>query len=150
MEFSVVSDLDAVVSFGLLELEGNGKVDMFGTAELAYCPSCNGAYRNFSSVNNTSFYFDLLFSYSLTSSIALSAGVSGVELDTGLMLSISDDNVFDNTPPTIVTPDAAALIDLLKFSPENAAAMLRLIDSECIATYFCFIAPHCLQCCHPL
>ncbi len=145
VELSVVSDLDAAVSFGLLELEGNGKLDMFGTAELTYCPSCNGAYRNLSSVRNTSlFYFDRLFNYSLSSSIALSAGVSGVELDTDLMLSIRDDDVFDNTPPTIVKPDAAALRDFLTFSPKNAVAMLRLIDSKCIATHFCFIASDCL------
>ena len=140
MELAVKSNLDASASFGMLELKGNGKVGLKGKAELAYCASCSGTYKNFSRVSNTSsFYFDGLFGYSLSSSIGLSADVPGVELDTDLMLSISDDNVFDDIPPSIDKPNAQALRDLLKFSPENALIMLRLIDGEYSQKYpVCF------------
>ncbi len=152
VELAVISDLNAIVSFGMLTLEGNGKVDMFGKAEVVYCPSCieyqsSETHRNFSRVNTSSFYFDRLFGYSIDSSIALNADVPdvhGVELGTGLTLSISDGDVFDNIPPTIIIPTAQALKDLLKFSPENALVMLRLIDSEYTQKYmyFCFQAAH--------
>jgi hypothetical protein len=140
IELAVKSNLEVDASFGMLELQGNGEVDLFGKAELAYCSRCNGTYGNFSRVSNTSsFYFDRLFSYKLSSSIALSADVPGVELDTGLTLNINDDNVFDDIPPTIDKPNSQALRDLLKFSPENALTMLRLIDGEYSQKYtVCF------------
>lgn len=60
----------------------------------------------------------------------MGAEVPGVQIGTGLALRINDDDVFDSTPPVIKSPDVQALRDLIKFSPENALVMLRLIDGE--------------------
>lgn len=46
MQFAVMSDLDASVSFGMLQVDGKGKVDLRERAEFAYCTSCNGTYSN--------------------------------------------------------------------------------------------------------
>lgn len=132
-ELFVLSDLGARVSFGMVEARGQGQVNFVGQAALAYCPGCNGTHPQaiFRPVSNTSsFYFHRLFGFDVDSSIALSAGVPGVKIDTGLALSISDDDVFDANPPVIIPPDVQALRDLIKFSPANALAMLRLIDGE--------------------
>lgn len=136
-ELSVLGDLDATVSLGMVEAAGEGQVNFYGKAELEYCPSCNGTHpRTFQRVSDSSsFYFDRLFGFNLDSSISLSAEVPGVEIDTGLALSIRDDDVFDDNPPVITPPDFQALRDLLKFSPKNALVMLRLIDGECTGSY---------------
>ena len=235
MQFAVMSDLDASVSFGMLQVNGKGKVDLRGQAEFAYCPSCNGTYFNNSTLkptssltskpttmmptsssstasrrpslkpttrrptkrpslkpttrpaqlptlkptsrpklstlkptayvsttsptiaastetpefreisNSSSFYFSGLFGYDLQSSVSLSSDVPGLTLDTGLVLHIADVNMFDDIPPTVTKPDSNALRDLLKFSPENALVMLRLIDCE-----FCNINIFCIHYCHLL
>ena len=59
-------------------------------------------------------------------------------LDTGLVLHIADVNMFDDIPPTVTKPDSNALKDLLKFSPENALVMLRLIDSEFCKIFYIY------------
>ena len=46
MQFAVMSDLDASVPFGMLQVDGKGKVYLRGRAEFVYCPSCNGTYSN--------------------------------------------------------------------------------------------------------
>jgi hypothetical protein len=135
-ELSVVGDLDATVSLGMVEAAGNGQVLFFGQATLDYCSSCNGIHPlAFQRVKTSSFYFDQLFGFDIDFAIALNAEVPGVEIDTGLALSISDANVFDDNPPVITPPDVQALRDLLKFSPKNALVMLRLIDGECNGSY---------------
>jgi len=228
MQFAVMSDLDASVSFGMLQVNGKGKVDLRGQAEFAYCPSCNGTYFNDATLkptstltsipttmmptsssstasrrptfkpttrrptrrptfkpttrptqpptlkptsrpklstlkptvyvsttsptiaasteapefrvisNSSSFYFSGLFGYDLQSSVSLSSDTRGVTLDTGLVLHIADVNMFDDIPPTVTKPDSNALKDLLKFSPENALVMLRLIDSEFCKIFYIY------------
>lgn len=137
-ELSVMGDLDAKVSLGMIETEGRGQVTLSGRAALAYCPGCNGVHpqASFVAVNNTSFYFYQLVGFDLDSSIALSADVPGIQIDTGLAFSISDDNIFDDNAPLVTPPDMQALRDLIKFSPKNALVMLRLIDGEWIELCF--------------
>lgn len=131
-ELFVLSDLGARVSFGMVEARGQGQVNFVGESSLSYCPGCNGTHPqvSFQPVSNTSFYFRRLVGYDINTLIALSDGVPGLEIDTDLALSLSDDNVFDAKPPVITPPDIQALRDLIKFSPENALVMLRLIDGE--------------------
>lgn len=225
MQFAVMSDLDASVSFGMVQVNGKGEVDLHGQVEFAYCPSCNGTYFNNATLKPTStltsipttmmptsssstasrrptfkpttrrptkrpsikpttrptqlstlkpisrpklltlkptayvsttsptiaastetpefhvisesssFYFSGMFGYNLQSSLSLSSDVLGVTLDTSLVLHIADVNMFDDIPPTVTKPDSNALNELLKFSPENALVMLRLIDCEFCKIY---------------
>ncbi len=37
--------------------------------------------------------------------------------------------VYDSTPPNVTTPSAQALLDSIKFSPQAAVDMLRLVDA---------------------
>ena len=55
--------------------------------------------------------------------------IPGVEIDTGLQFGIADDNVFDQKAPAVTLPDASAIRDSLKFSPQMAVGMLRLMDA---------------------
>ena len=59
-------------------------------------------------------------------------GVPGADLDTGLSMSIVDDNAFDDIAPNITLPSAQSLLDSIKFSPRSALLMLNFIDSEYI------------------
>jgi hypothetical protein len=43
-------------------------------------------------------------------------------------MSIADEDVFDKGPPEIILPNVQALLDSIKFSPQNAVDMLRLVD----------------------
>lgn len=43
-------------------------------------------------------------------------------------MSIADEDVFDKDPPEIILPNVQALLDSIKFSPQNAVDMLRLVD----------------------
>lgn len=56
------------------------------------------------------------------------AGMPGIPSTAGLEISIVDEDVFDEDPPVITYPNMQALLDSIKFSPQNAVDMLRTVD----------------------
>jgi hypothetical protein len=44
-------------------------------------------------------------------------------------MRITDDDIFDDIGPNIAYPDSQALLDCIKFSPQNAVNMLALVDA---------------------
>ena len=118
----------------MIKALGNGGVSVGGLASLDYCPSCNQAEKEaqgfLRASNTSSFYFQRLFGYNLTASLGVSVGVPGANIETGLSLMITDQNIFDDNGPDIVLPSASAIRDSLKFSPRNALTMLQFFDGE--------------------
>lgn len=51
-----------------------------------------------------------------------------MSIDSGLRARIKDTDIFDEDPPTVTLPDTQALLDSIKFSPQNAVDMLRVVD----------------------
>ena len=137
--------LEAVVSFGMLEAFGNIQANLTGDFGIAYCGSCDGTYDDLdsnytqlstnSSQIESSFYLKNVAGYSVSGGVGIRADIPGLEITTGLEFGIEDTNVFDQTPAVVTLPDAQALRDSIKFSPELAVGMLRLLD----AVSLCFI-----------
>ena len=130
--------LEAVVSFGMLEAFGNIQANLTGDFGIAYCPSCDGTYddpdpnsdSNYTQLSNTSsFYLKNVAGYSVSGGVGIRADIPGLEITTGLEFGIEDTNVFDQTPAVVTLPDAQALRDSIKFTPELAVGMLRLVDA---------------------
>ena len=118
----------------MIQAIGDGVVSVNGLASLDYCRDCNETekedqgYKRAST--NSSFYFQRQFGYDLSASLGVSVGVPGANFDTGLVLSIVDENLFDDTAPNITLPSAKAFLDSIKFSPRSALLMLTFIDGE--------------------
>jgi hypothetical protein len=130
------SKLNGAVDLGLIETSITGNALIQGRLELAWCSSCDGVYTSsdvdYTRAGNTSFYYNRAIGYQLGGGLALSAGgrIPGVEIGVGVELSIQDDDAFDDIPPVVrLLPDAQALLDSMKFSPQNAVDMLRLVDA---------------------
>ena len=129
VQILVESKLHMSVSLGIIEIGGNADAKLKGIFQVAYCPDCNGVKSDFVRLSNSSsFYWNRQLGYDLTGSLALGATLPGVEVDTGLTVSIKDENVFDNNPPKLKLPDSEALRNSLKFSPTNALRMLKIVD----------------------
>jgi hypothetical protein len=56
------------------------------------------------------------------------ADIPGFDISNGLTLSVSDEDIFDEIPPTVVLPDAQEILDSVQFSPQTAVNMLQLVD----------------------
>ena len=79
--------------------------------------------------NSSSFYLKREAGYSVLGTLGVRTEVPGLEIDTGLEFGIADENVFDEEAPVVTLPDVAAILDSLKFSPQMAVGMLRLMDA---------------------
>lgn len=124
--------LEAIVSFGMIEAVGTASAKLNGEFGLAYCNNCNGDYGDpdyFQTSTNSSFYLKREAGYSVFGGLGIRAEIPGLEIETGLDFGIEDNNVFDDIKPNVTLPDAQALLDSIKFSPQLAVGMLRLMDA---------------------
>ena len=123
--------LEAVVSFGMIEAIGSASASLSGDFGLVYCNDCNGTYSDSDYIQtstNSSFYRKREAGYSALGGLGIRTEIPGVSLETGLEFGIADSNVFDDLAAIVTLPDAQALRDSIKFSPQMAVNMLRLID----------------------
>lgn len=123
------SDLTGALGLGLIQTTVSGNAELQGSFSIAFCPTCHGAYpdHDFTRVNsNSSFYFNQKVGYRINGGLELSAGVQGIKLGSGVVVAIHDDNVFDDIPAIVQLPDAQALLDSMKFSPQSAVGKFIL------------------------
>ena len=131
--------LEAVVSFGMIEAVGSASAALTGEFGLLYCNDCDETYSDSDYIQtstNSSFYRKREAGYSALGGLGIRTEIPGVSLETGLEFGIADTNVFDNETAIVTLPDAQALRDSLKFSPQMAVGMLRLVDAVS-----CFLSP---------
>lgn len=137
IELSVNGNLSTTVSFGLgIQAKGDANVALNGKAELVHCPTgvdCSARYPEPEYSNISSFYYSSEIGYNIGATLGLESVVSGLEIDEGIEFGIEDGNIFDDIKPIVHLPDTRAILDSIKFSPQAAVSMLRLVDSE----FFC-------------
>lgn len=131
------SDLLGSASLGLLRATVAGDAALRGQLKLGYCEDCEGTYpeEGYTRVADTtpflkSLYFSRLIGYNLKGRLGLSNDMHGVTLGNGATLIISDDDMFDDTPPVFVFDGAQALEDAMKFSPQNAISKSTVVLSQ--------------------
>ena len=129
------SDLTGSLSLGLVKAAVSGDALMQGSFSLGYCSSCDGTYSEPGyerTGENSTFYYNRLIGFDIGGALELSAGVPGVEIGVGVEIRVSDDDVFDEAPPVVVLPDAQALLDSMKFSPQSAVSKSETLSYDLV------------------
>ena len=123
--------LNTTVSFGMIEAVGSADAKLSGDFSLAYSPSNNKTETDpdyLQTSTDSSFYLKREVGYSIFGGLGIKTEIPGLEIVTGLEFGIEDTNVFDKNGAVVTLPDAQALLDSIKFSPQMAVGMLRLVD----------------------
>ena len=129
------SDLTGSLSLGLVKAAVSGDALMQGSFSLGYCSSCDGTYSEPGyerTGENSTFYYNRLIGFDIGGALELSAGVPGVSIGVGVEIRVSDDDVFDEAPPVVVLPDAQALLDSMKFSPQSAVSKSETLSYDLV------------------
>lgn len=109
VKLAAVASPDAIVGLGLLELNAGIQAIATGEFGFLYCDdevdvTCkNEGYEKWKDGSN--FYFKRNFAYSLKGEATIGAEIPGLEVEEGLTLSVSDNDVFDETAPVVTLPD---------------------------------------------
>ena len=103
-----------------------------GEFEFLYCSNLSCYYDGYEQWKQSNLYFSRSLSYLLEGSASLGAELPGLEVESGLTVSIEDLEVFDDVAPVVKMPSLSDFDGLIQFSPANAVALLRLIDSSLI------------------
>jgi hypothetical protein len=134
-QLDMQSDLSGSVSLGVFGAAVAGDAALRGQLKLGYCEHCEGTYpeEGYTRVADSLpfLYFSRLIGYNLEGRLdmGLSNGMIGVTLAEATLL-ISDDDVFDDTPPVFVFDGAHALEDIMNFSPQNAISKSTVVLSQ--------------------
>jgi hypothetical protein len=126
------SDVSGAIHLGLLTAAVSGDAALQGEFKLGYCAYCNGTYptEGYKRAGDTSsFYFSRLVGYSIDGGFEIVAGMKGIEL-VRAEIGVSDNDVFDDTPPVLKLPNAQSLWDSMKFSPQHAVGKSKIMISQ--------------------
>lgn len=53
-----------------------------------------------------------------------------MEIGVGVEIGVSDNDVFDETPPVVVLPDVQSLLDSMKLSPQSAVSKSETLSFD--------------------
>jgi hypothetical protein len=130
--YSMQSDVSGAIQLGLLTAAVSGDAALQGEFKLGYCTYCNGTYpiEGYKRAGDTSpFYFSRLVGYSIDGGLEIVAGMKGIEL-VRAEIGVSDNDVFDDTPPVLKLPNAQSFWDSMKFSPQHAVGKSKIMISQ--------------------
>ncbi len=126
--FDLEGDVDTTVGVGVLDLLSSATAAADACFKLEYCDqaSCPSSTSG-EQLGSSNFYLERSSSYKLNGSLTIGSPFPGLTLGGDATFSIIEDDIFDFSPN--VTFENFNFSDFITFSPENAVAMLRLIDS---------------------